>query len=240
MINLQFVVLTCDNYLNSRVANLRNTFLSNQNRLFLSDTISDLDDVIGYNTPKNYSGIQDKYINFFRKYNFNGFEYFFFIDDDTFVNINNLNKISLPAANEAHCLYRLCYLSKDGLDYYGRNTGYPLHTIKNILLPVYHPSGGSGFILTRKCCIKIQEYLNNLEYNKIPISDHGDVTIGFWLRECNVNMIPSNQLWYTTPTELYNDEVNTFNEQSESDFITFHYVKDELIYEFHKKYNCSN
>ena len=235
--NLQFVVLTCDSYLDSRVVDLRNTFLSNQNRVFLSDTISHLEDVVGYNTPKNYDGIQDKYIQFFKNYDFSKFEYYFFIDDDTFVNVSNLQKLKLPDSSEKHCIYRLCYLSERGLDYHGNNTGYPIFKIKNASLPVYHPSGGSGFILTKECCLKLQSYLNNLEYNKIPISGHSDVTIGFWLRECNVNMIPNGQLWWTKPEELYTNKDWPFNEQSEKEFITFHYIKDELVHEYQKKYN---
>lgn len=237
MNNLQFVILTCDEYLNDRVVNQNNTFLKGQNKIFITDSETNLENIIGYNTPKNYDGIQDKYINFFRNYNFNVYDYYFFIDDDTFININNLKKLELPPSNEEHCIYRLCYLSEIGLDYHGNNTGYPIYKIKNASLPVYHPSGGSGFILTKECCLKIQSYLNSIEYSQIPISGHSDVTIGFWMRECNINLISNNQLWWTNAKDLYENTDWPFSEKDEKKAISFHYIKDELLYKYNEKYN---
>jgi hypothetical protein len=76
LINTQFVILSCDSYLDSRINVLNETWAKNTNRIFLIDSeIKESADTIGYNTPKNYEGIQEKYINLFLRYDFSKFEY---------------------------------------------------------------------------------------------------------------------------------------------------------------------
>lgn len=238
---MKFVVLTCDKYLENRVESMRKSFLSNEDRVFLTDSKSQVEDVVGYDTPKNYDGIQDKYIEFFKNYDFSNSDHYFFIDDDTFVVLENLKNLNLPNPNEKHCILRICYLGQFGQDYFGQYTGYPMQKIKgdDSALPVYHPSGGSGFILTREACNSIKEYLKSKEYAKIPTSGHGDLTIGFWMRAAGVNLIPNNQLWWNKPEVLINNDANTwpFNPQSEREAVTFHYVDSEMMFEYNSKYN---
>lgn len=235
--NIKFVVLSCDDYLDKRVSSLVDTFLSNQKYVILIDSDMDIINTIGYNTPKNYDGIQDKYKSFFLNYDFSEDDYYFFIDDDTFVNLNNLSKLNLPHHSKKFCICRMCLLDPSGFDLIGQYTGYPLYKITGIgsELPIYHPSGGSGFILSKSSCLSIQENIKKLKYEQIARSDHGDVSIGFWMRYSNVEIINNNNFWHNTVENLYNDK--SITEYDEKNAITFHYVNSEKMYEYNNKYN---
>jgi hypothetical protein len=238
LINTQFVILSCDSYLDSRINVLNETWAKNTNRIFLIDSeIKESADTIGYNTPKNYDGIQEKYINFFLRYDFSKFEYYFFTDDDTFVLLNNLNKESIPAPDEPFCLCRHLHLSESGMDKWGNNTHYPIHRItgKETNLPLDYASGGSGFILSRSSCNLIKKYLKNTPNNEIPRSAHGDVSIGFWMRSAGIKLSPSNNLWWSTPEELINNTWEKYENNGEE--LTFHYVSMERMKEMHDRYN---
>lgn len=237
MINkVQFVVLSCDKYLSTRVESIKQTWGQYANCIYIIDSESNTNNIIGYNTPKNYTGIQDKYRIFFQKYNFLQYDYYFFVDDDTFVNLNNFFKINFPDKNESVCIFRELRLNPDGTDMWGGNTGYPLHTITghNTTLPITHPSGGAGFLLTQKACLQIQQYLNTPGID-IPRTSHGDVTIGFWMRNCAVKLIPSNNLWWETPVNLKLNKHAKFSD--ELNFITYHYVNEKLMVEYNNIYN---
>lgn len=236
--NTQFVILSCDSYLESRVRVIRETWAKNINRVFLID--SDLkfsDDLVGYNTPKNYEGIQEKYINFFKNYNFDKFDYYFFTDDDTFVVINNIEKETIPSPEIKFCLCRHLHLSETGMDKWGNNTHYPMNKIsgKNTNLPLDYASGGSGFILSKSSCISIKNYLNEIGIEDIPKSAHGDVSIGFWMRSCGIQIIPSNNLWWSTPEVLLENTWEKYNNDGTE--LTFHYVSSERMVDLNKKYN---
>lgn len=239
MLNLNdilFIVLTCDKYINDRVESIKNSWGKNVNVVYLTDSNINEQNFIGYDTPKNYDGIQEKYYNFLLKYDFTKHKYFFFLDDDTFVNLKNLKLLDLPEYNELFCIGRELHLNKDRTDKWGNDTGYPMHKLKNkgSELPLIYPSGGSGFILSKSSVIKIQEYLN-LVKNERPISGHSDVSVGFWIRNCNIKFISSNQFWWDVPEKLLLNTWEKFN--SYDNFITFHYVNPELMKIFNEKYN---
>lgn len=236
--NTQFIILSCDSYLESRVETLRETWTKGTNYVFLIDSnLGEIGDTIGYNTPKNHDGIQEKYINFFLQYDFSKFKYYFFVDDDTFVILKNLPREKVPSPDDFFCLGRHLHLSETGMDKWGNNTRYPFHKIggKETSLPLDYPSGGSGFILSRSSCNSIKEYLKNIEGNEIPRSAHGDVSIGFWMRSSGIKFIPSNNLWWSTPDELVNNTWEKYENNGEE--LTFHYVSIEKMRALNYQYN---
>jgi hypothetical protein len=101
--NTQFIILSCDNYLESRIQVINETWAKDVHKIFLIDSDLENLDTVGYNTPKNYDGIQEKYIHFFLNYNFENFEYYFFTDDDTFVVLDNLEKEKIPEDKKKFC-----------------------------------------------------------------------------------------------------------------------------------------
>lgn len=237
--NFLFVILSTDKYIDDRVESIKQTWSKNLNKVFLVDKKINENDLLGYGLPQIYDSIQLKYINFFKTYNFNLFEYYFFSDDDTFVNLKNVSKFQLPNSDICFCIGRKLLLNQDATDMFGRNTGYPMYKISgdNTKLPLYHPSGGSGFILSRATCIKIQTYLNSLNDSEIPKSGHSDVTVGFWVRNIDCEFINENNFWYEKPEILIHDEYSSYKPENDDNFLTYHYVNSNLMLEYHKKYN---
>jgi hypothetical protein len=238
MNNIEFIVLTCDKYLDTRVLSIKKSWGLEQNIKFLTDSKSKNFEIIGFNTQKNYNGIFDKYVEFFKTYNFRNYDYYFFTDDDTFVNLTNLKKLELPPKETPFCVGRMLCLNPDGTDLWGNQTGTNISQIngENTNLPLYYPSGGSGFIISQKGCLLLQEYLNSS--NNIPYCRFGDVSLGFWLRNSNVKFIPNSNFWWDTHENLSN---NSWEEYiSDKDVITFHYVGEKLMFEYHRKYNSND
>ena len=238
MKDIQFIVLTCDKYLNTRIQSIKNSWGKNQNVKYLTDTPSENADIIGYGTQKNYDGIFEKYVNFFKKYNFENHDYYFFTDDDTFVNLKNLENLILPEKEIPFCTGRLLCLNVDGTDLWGNQTGTNVQLIngENTELPIYYPSGGSGFIISQKGCKLIQNYLR-LNKN-IPYCRFSDVSLGFWLRNSGVEFIPNNNFWWDTHQKLLNNSWEKYT--TDTNVITFHYVNEQEMIDYHKKYNLLN
>jgi|688.fasta_scaffold818260_1 hypothetical protein len=235
MKDLEFIVLTCDKYLSTRVEAIKNTWGKGQNIKFLSDSKSENKQILGYDTPQSYDGIYLKYLHFFKSYDFHKKNYFFFIDDDTFVNLNNLKDLQLPTSDKLFAICRLLCLNNDGTDLYGNQTGTNLNLIsgENTNLPLYYPSGGSGFILSKSACIAIQNYLN-LTTNT-PQSIFSDVSLGFWARNCNVEIIPNANFWWDIHERLLQNNVEKY--ESDENVVTFHYVNELQMSIYHEKYN---
>ena len=232
--NTLVVALTSDLYLDTRVKSIQNTWGKLIDTIFLTDSENSQKDIIGYNTPKNYDGIQDKYLNFFEKFNFEKYDYYFFVDDDTFINIENLKSLKIPSSEDNFAYIRRLVLNPDGTDKDGNYTGYPMDKLRghNIQLPLTHPSGGAGYILSKKTTLEIKKYLEFAK-DDTSLSGHSDVTLGFWLRNVGSNLIFSEDLWWEKPKEC---EPFGFNEKT---FLTLHYVDEELMYKYNKKYNLN-
>lgn len=232
----QFIVLTCDKYLNTRVKSIKNSWGKKVNIVYLTDTYSDEDSIIGYNTPKTYEGIQDKYYSFFKNYDFSKYEYYFFVDDDTFVNIVEFNNITIFDSHENLILGKELHLNEDGTDKNGNPTGYPMHKIrgKNTGLPLTYPSGGAGFIITRTTCKKIQNFLND-GLGEIPFSAHSDVTVGFWLRSVGTEMRHSDLFFGSSIYNLNNFEKMVYDKERK--FLTFHYINEIDMVNLDEQYN---
>lgn len=227
-----FVVLTCDKYVETRVKNIKETWGSNSNVVYLSDN-THMGGVVGYSTPQTYAGIQDKYRCFFRNYSFDEYDYYFFVDDDTFVNLDFYDSYLLPQM-ENFCFCRYGYLGVHGEDLSGKWTGYNFNTISGIdtHMPLYYPGGGAGFILDKSGINKIKDRLNALYESDIPRSGHSDVTVGFWIRMCGLELINSELLNYTNPEDF------SHNEDKIKSNITYHYVTMDRMIELNKI--CNN
>lgn len=232
--NMEFIVLTCDKYLDTRVKSIRETWGKDKNITFLSDTTTDIPNVLGFNTQQDYSGIFLKYYYFFSAYDFTRYDYYFFTDDDTFIHLKNLEKLDLPSKDEPFCIGRVGCLNPDGTDISGNQTGtnVSLITGDNVVLPLYYPGGGAGFILSQSACNLIQKYLNSEII--APNSKFSDVSVGFWIRNSGVNLINNENFWWDNHEKL---KSNTLNYTSDENVITHHYVDEKLMVEYHKKYN---
>lgn len=126
-----FVILTASKFRDTRQKALRETWLKGQNHLFASDEL-------GYNTlslssKKGHASAEEKQINAIR-YVANhsiqgGVDRVFFCDDDTFVNVRNLNE---SVVNCGHVLSEVTdpenplWKVRPGFRYYSGGAGFVL------------------------------------------------------------------------------------------------------------------
>jgi len=223
---LKFITLTCPKYHNTRVKQIKNTWGKTQQIIFLSDTTV-VPDIIGYDyIPNGYENVWCKYVEFLKNYTNDETDWIFFTDDDTFVNISNAeNLLKNYDPNLNICIGRMGLLNSDGTDKDGNQTGFPFNTISgvNAELPLWYPGGGSGFVLSRTAMLCLTTYIKNIIHETIPRCINGDVTFGFWLKNCNIKLIDIVGFWWTNPSNLN----HSLEEIKKS--ITYHYASEKII-----------
>jgi hypothetical protein len=221
---IKFITITCEKYHNTRVDTIRKTWGNNQDIWFLSD-MNMGDDIIGYDyLQRGYENIWMKYSELLKKTTSYEYDWYFFTDDDTFVNIDNINDLLKNYnSDDAICIGHTGALNSDGKDMDGNFTGFPMSSIvgKDVDLPLYYVSGGAGFILSRKSMNLVCDYLRSLETHQIPGSYNSDVTFGFWLRNSEIRVVDVLGFWWTNPKELNHDYAKI-----ESSY-TYHYVNEK-------------
>jgi hypothetical protein len=145
------------------------------------------------------------------------FDFYVFIDNDTYLNINNLESFLLDKnPNELKAFGNIL-------------NGWTDDTLLYL-------SGGAGIVLTNKAMCDVYDKLEKNEKifectnsNSHPsvIYDYSDVTLGFHMREVSIELIDS-PLFHSQPPEYYKDIVL-------KDSISFHYIntieKMKKIYE---------
>ena len=224
---IKFITLTCEKYHSTRVESIRNTWGKNQDVYFLSD-MNIGKDIIGFEyLQKGYENIWMKYSEFLKTNRHFEHDWYFFTDDDTFVNMKNiLDLLKEYKSDESICIGHMGALHSDGKDMDGQYTGFPIHTIigKDTQLPLYYVSGGAGFILSNKSMRQICEYIRSLENYEIPRTYNGDVTFGFWMRNSKIEIKDVIGFWWTNPTDLKHD-INKINSS-----YTYHYINDTEMY----------
>lgn len=224
---IKYIVITCEKYHDTRVKSVRETWGNEENITFLSDkTIGD--DIVGFDyLIKGYENIWMKLYEFLKKNTDFDQDWYFFTDDDTFVNKKNTNSL-LDGYNPESllCLGHVGALNADATDLDGNFTGFPLHTImgKNTELPIRYVSGGAGFILSRSSMKSICNYLNTLEQYQVPRSYNSDVTFGFWMRNCGIVIKDIFGFWWTNPKEL-NHDIDVVKSS-----YTYHYISDSEMF----------
>lgn len=229
---IKFITLTCEKYHDTRVCCIRETWGENQDITFLSDVNSG-NDILGYEyLPKGYENISHKYFEFIRKYENFDYDWYFFTDDDTFVNVDNVKKLLENFNTEDNiCIGHEGALNIDGTDMDGNQTGFPIYTIsgEGSWLPIRYVSGGAGFILSKKSMRIICDYAKKCE--NPAKSYNSDVTFGFWMRNVNIKIVDVVGFWWTNPSDLRHNE----SEINES--FTYHYVNIENMQKLKKTQN---
>lgn len=221
-----FIVLTCEQYIDTRVNAIRSSWARQADVIFLSD-IPRSDTIIGFATPSTHAGIQEKYVRLFKRFDFRNYKYFFFCDDDTFINTGLYDSVQLP--HTCFCFCRIGYLGIHGEDLEGHPTGYDFTTIRGTGThrPLFYPGGGAGFIIDLEGVAKIQHILLGLPDADIPRSDHGDVTLGFWIRLAGLQLVHSSLLNYARPDNFAHaaDDIRRN--------LSYHYVAPHLMANLH-------
>lgn len=177
------------------------TWLNNKNNyIFYTDKKLDVgnqvavcdNDTYFSNGIKNLSELQRVYSEKI----YENVDWFLFCDDDTHVNLSNLEKI-LPLLDK----FKIHGSINDGTWPEDRSLSYP--------------SGGAGYLISsdliRKFKVPSLDYLNFTFYS--------DVCVGLWIRDNNINMNNLTE-FHGQPPEFYNLSPEEIRKS-----ITFHYIK---------------
>jgi len=224
------VILTCAKKPVELVEAVKNTWAKNIDYVVLGDPSQQERGILSYPEvlENNYHYVWVKYLAFLKRYEFTK-DWYFFCDDDTFVDINKLKKLlENYDPNKNLCIASKCILNKDGTDRYGNHTGFIMETIKgrDASLPITHPAGGAGFALSRKALQSLKEYLKG---NKnIGYCYKADVALAFWLEKTNTEYIDIKEFNGNNP-----EHFNHAEEDIEKS-ITYHYMTPERLHELYK------
>ena len=240
MKKIAYIILTCEKYLQTRVPwQFQNCFkyinkkdcyyLSCKPSTYLISNKLPLP-IYGWNTSDDYRSCPDKYIAFFKNLNLN-FDWYVFIDDDTFVFPLRINKF-LSGFNEKQNIY--------------------IGNILTHLREMEYMSGGAGFIISNPTYLLIKDFISTSPMSNIQKKYYeqlyGDVSFGIWVKLINEKLNIGNKTETSTekkePIRLvhsnyFNQNNHTSIEQLKTD-ITFHYVTTREKFEFYNKYNEYN
>jgi len=209
-----FSIISCKKFISTRQKHLKLSWVNNINYIFASDV--NTEDNVQLTLREGHISAVDKQLNSidYLLSNFPNFEWYFFCDDDTFVNVKNL----------------ICYLNSlpKSVTSVGKVLSFntdpqnPMWTIFDNDFGYY--SGGAGFAVRKDLLIKLNS--KNLKLK----SKYSDVSMGFLmidevLHDCN----------------LFNSQNPITANHSENKIktcITYHFVKEDImkaLYDFVNK-----
>ena len=212
-----YIISTCNKYLDSRVKFQMETMLKNINKediYYLTSNSCIEKRQFGWNCMDDPQNITWKYIHFIYNMEIHEkYDWFIFIDDDTFVFHSRLQNLLHPLdTNE-------CYY-----------IGYELDHIKNEF--GLYMSGGAGYAISKSLYKLIYNYVKNNGINNSYKHWCDDLCIGLWIQDiAKENIIK----------QIHNDKfhLNLHNNENElKDAITFHKVLMEEQYLFYNELSC--
>lgn len=212
MKNIFFSIISTQKFIHTRQKNLKDTWLKNLNYVFASDI--DTEDNVKLSDKIDHSSGEEKQLNSF-KYLFKNkknYDWYFFCDDDTFINLNNLNNFINKNETLESFGYVFCSKTCPENTYAWNRCG------KNF---IYY-SGGAGFCLRADALEKISK-LNTSER-----TGFGDLTSGFLYKEAKISLNHVSRLNINTPEK----HGHTIEQIKKS--ISYHYINNDLMYELNK------
>ena len=169
-----YIISTCDKYLNSRVKYQMDTMFKNVNKediYYLTSKPNINERQFGWYTMDDSQNITWKYIHFIYNMDIPNYDWYIFIDDDTFVFQSRLlNLLSTYNSNECY------YIGKE------------LHHIKDQFC--LYMSGGAGYAISKPLYSLIVKYLKKIGINQsyyfiINLKEQfcDDLCVGLWIQE---------------------------------------------------------
>jgi hypothetical protein len=207
-----YIISTCDKYIETRVNYQMETLLKNINKediFYLTSKPNIENRQFGWNCMDDAQNITWKYIHFIYNMNILDYDWYIFIDDDTFFFEKRLlNLLKKYDSNENY------YIGKE-LD----------HIKDDFCL---YMSGGAGYAISNGLYKLIYNYVKNVGINNSYKHWCDDLCIGLWIQEISktnkVNQLNNN---------LFNLEQHE-NEYHLTNSITFHKVITKEQYAFYK------
>jgi hypothetical protein len=218
IMNICYIISTCDKYLDSRVKSQMDSFLKDvplTNIYYLTSRPNLEKRQFGWNCMDDPQNITWKYIHFIYNTNIPDYDWYIFIDDDTFVFNNRLENL-LSQYDSSSCYY----------------IGKELDHIKDQFC--LYMSGGAGYAISNALYSKIYEYIrkigvNEAYYNLIHLKEQfcDDLCIGLWIQE-----IAKSNTVHQINNNLFYLDIHK-NESELTDAITFHKVISEEQFQFY-------
>jgi hypothetical protein len=227
MFKIAFVILTCHKNYETKMRSIKETWLSDvpeSNFIFLADHM-DIKNRMFYDSRARlgYDFVPEKYFYFFCNpqvsFNIDDFDFFFFADDDTFVNTRNLEKICKKMPNSpAWAGVPIVVNSWETTEHRvaGEHEDFPE-------LGFDYPSGGSGFLINRSLFKQVSSFV--LTYPRVPGSRWSDMTFGVWKEKSGgaLTLNETGSFYWDVPQSLEQE----FHEQIR-DSITYHRINEEM------------
>ena len=206
-----YIISTCDKYIETRVKyQLEYMFKNvNKNDIYYLTSKPNIDKrQFGWNCMDDTQNITWKYIHFIYNMNILDYDWYIFIDDDTFIFENKLNNL-------------LVSYNSDELYY----IGHELDHIKSDFC--IYMSGGAGYAISNGLYKLIYDYVKNTGINNSYEHWCDDLCIGLWIdklkKRHQINQI-DNKLFH----------IGLHNIESEIETaITFHKVTTQELFIFY-------
>lgn len=212
---IAYIVATCEKYIPTRVKYLKKTclqYVDKNDIYFLSCKSDETNRIFGWDTSDEYNDLPFKYIEFFKNMNLD-YDWYFFMDDDTFVFPNHLEKLIKDNGYNPNENY---YIGKI-LDHVEHEWGIYL-------------SGGAGRLVSKSLYQNFIYFIRWMPIESIHRHWCEDLNMGTWVQEIN-----KTQQVFT----LNNNDFHIEMDDSENEIytaITFHHLKKEKHYYHLNKY----
>ncbi len=183
----------------NRYDNIINTWCNNINYIFYSDYVNGDKNMIKTSDNSGYDGLEEKMINIIKiiDNNYRQYDWYFFCDDDTFVNVELLNK-EIVNFDEKYV--------------YGQEFHQAWPKDPSLIFC----SGGAGTLIHKNNLMKLS---SNIKNNYVGCAS--DVSLGMNLRDCQI-IIKNSDLFYSNTPESKN-----ISESEYKNYITFHNIRTE-------------
>lgn len=207
-----YIISTCDNYIETRVKyQMQHMFnhINMEDIYYLTSKPAIDKRQFGWNSLDDPKNITWKYIHFiYNMENILNYDWYVFIDDDTFVFFDNLiNLLSKYDRNE---------------NYY---IGHELDHIKRDFC--VYMSGGAGYAISNSLYNIIFKYVKETGINNSYEHWCDDLCIGLW-----INKLKNNNTIHQIDNKNFHIALHNSDEEFK-DAITFHKVMDEEQYKFY-------
>ena len=187
-----------------RYYNVKETWGKYLDCMFYSDHEDKEKNIIKVSDRTDYHSNEDKHVNVLKYLgeDIKNYEWFFFCDDDTFVNTKKLEGL---------------------LDTFDKNRvhGQMLKTDNYMGNPLPPPileycSGGAGYLIHNEILKIISKEIKFLN------TGYSDVTLGLLLRDLNI-LVSDSDYFRSQPPSFYG-----YNDETIKNYATFHYIKTKM------------
>jgi hypothetical protein len=187
---------------NNRIKNITNTWGKNNSVIFYSDHDDSSNNCYKVCERSDYSSGQLKQINVFNLLlnQFNNYEWYFFCDNDTFVNTTNLDNYIINAERN--------HIHGEIINTWPQDT------------TLYYPSGGAGYLMHNS----ILQNMMNISYNN---TQYGDVSIGINFRNKKIPL-KHNNLFKGQLPEFYGLTYDRISEYMTFHYVTSYDTMEKL------------